>query len=51
MGRVNRITKRATVLLENQQGEHFTDGKRYETYYIPLQYLVREVLQPRGEGS
>ena len=51
VGHVNRITKRATVLVENRQGEHFTDGKRYETYYIPLQYLVREVLQPPGEAS
>ena len=51
VGRVNRITKRATVLVENRQGEHFTDGKRYETYYIPLQHLVREVLQPPDETS
>ena len=51
MGHVNRITKRATVLVENQQGEHFTDGKRYETYYIPLQHLAREVLQPPREAS
>ena len=50
VGKVNRITKRATVLVEHQQGQHFTDGKRYETYYIPLQHLVREVLSP-GEAS
>ena len=51
VGKVNRITKRATVLVENRQGEHFTDGKRYQTYYIPLQHLIREVLQPPGEAS
>lgn len=51
VGHVNRITKRATVLVENQQGVRFNDGKRYETYYIPLQHLAREELQPPGDDS
>ncbi|MCA8996835.1 MAG: hypothetical protein KDA80_07615 [Planctomycetaceae bacterium] len=41
VGRVNRITKRATVLVESRQGRLFNDGFRYETYYIPLEMLER----------
>lgn len=36
LGRVNRITKRATVLVEDPQGRAFTDGKRYKVYYVPI---------------
>ena len=39
-GTVNRITRRATVLVEDPIGERFTDGKRYRRYYVPLEYLV-----------
>ena len=35
-GRVIRITKRATVLVEDAQGPRYTDGKHYKTYYVPL---------------
>ena len=35
-GRVNRITKRATVLVEDPQGERYSDGKRYRKHYVPL---------------
>jgi predicted GIY-YIG superfamily endonuclease len=44
-GRVNRITKRATVLVESRLGSHYTDGKRYRKYYVPLARLevVKEV--------
>jgi hypothetical protein len=38
-GFVNRITKRATVLVESPGGEKFSDGKRYEKYYVPLRWL------------
>ena len=38
-GIVNRITKRATVLLRDPGGLLFSDGNRYETYYIPLSEL------------
>ncbi|APW61979.1 SprT-like family protein [Paludisphaera borealis] len=41
-GRVNRITRRATVLVESPQGEPFTDGRRYLTFYVPLP-LLRKV--------
>jgi len=38
-GRVNRITRRATVLVESPRGELFTDGGRYLTFYVPLPML------------
>ncbi|WP_231616158.1 hypothetical protein [Novipirellula artificiosorum] len=38
-GRVNRITRRATVLVENPKGERFSDGGRYVRYYVPLEKL------------
>src|ERR1700677_4564654 len=41
-GRVNRITRRATVLVENPGGKLYTDGKRYLTCYVPLPLLRKE---------
>jgi hypothetical protein len=38
-GRVNRITRRATVLVENPAGKVYTDGKRYVPFYVPLPLL------------
>ena len=38
-GRVNRITRRATVLVPNPAGERFNDGKCYSRYYVPLEKL------------
>jgi hypothetical protein len=38
-GRVNRITKRATVLVQDPEGSQFSDGARYKTYYVPLVHL------------
>jgi hypothetical protein len=40
-GRVNRITRRATVLVPNQQGEAFSDGGKYLRFYVPLEKLKR----------
>lgn len=40
-GRVNRITRRATVLVPNAKGERFSDGERYVRYYVPLEELQR----------
>jgi hypothetical protein len=42
VGRVNRITKRATVLVEDPAGRPFTDGKKYMTFYVPMQMLRKE---------
>lgn len=38
-GRVNRITRRATVLVEHPSGVLFNDGRRYQTFYVPLPLL------------
>lgn len=38
-GVVNRITKRATVLVVDANGVRYSDGKRYIKYYIPVQDL------------
>ncbi len=40
-GMVNRITKRATVLVEDPRGERYSDGKRYVKFYVPLDRLER----------
>jgi hypothetical protein len=41
-GRVNRITRRATVLVENPSGRLYSDGRRYVTCYVPLPHLKKE---------
>ena len=38
-GIVNRISKRATVLIENREGQRYTDGKHYLKFYVPVQFL------------
>ncbi len=35
-GRVNRIHHRATVLVEDDAGRPYSNGKRYARYYVPL---------------
>jgi len=40
-GVVNRITQRATILVESDKGQPYTDGKRYAKYYIPLPMLEK----------
>ena len=42
VGVVNRITRRATVLVEDPRGQPYTDGHRYRKYYIPLAMLRKE---------
>lgn len=39
VGRVNRITRRATVLVEDPAGQPFADGRRYLRFYVPLEHL------------
>jgi len=36
---VNRVSKRATVLVEDHQGRRYTDGKHYSKFYVPVQML------------
>jgi len=40
-GRVNRITKRASVLVDDPTGPLFSNGGRYMTYYVPLAMLSK----------
>ncbi|SIO61285.1 hypothetical protein SAMN05444166_6708 [Singulisphaera sp. GP187] len=41
VGVVNRITKRATVLVEDPQGRPYSDGRIYMTYYVPIPSLTK----------
>ena len=38
-GIVNRINKRATILVEDQNGAPYSDGKHYAKFYVPVQML------------
>lgn len=38
-GVINRITKRATVLVESHNGRLYSDGKRYSKFYVPIGML------------
>ena len=40
-GHVNRITKRATVLVASSKGAMYDDGHKYMKYYVPLNRLKR----------
>jgi len=40
-GHVNRITKRATVLVASSKGSMYDDGCKYVKYYVPLNRLKR----------
>lgn len=40
VGRVNRITKRATVLVEDSNGQRYSDGKRYTKFYVAPRVLT-----------
>ena len=39
VGTVNRITRRATVLVVDPTGQLYDDGNRYRKYYVPLSHL------------
>ncbi len=36
VGMVNRVTKRATVLVPDRDGQRYSDGQRYLKFYVPL---------------
>jgi hypothetical protein len=42
-GIVNRITRRATVLVADPNGQQFSDGNRYRKFYVPLSHLALDV--------
>ena len=39
IGKVNRITRRATVLVADAAGQKYDDGKSYRKFYVPLSAL------------
>lgn len=39
-GIVNRVTRRATVLVPDARGQRFSDGNTYRKYYVPVSILV-----------
>lgn len=39
VGRVNRVTKRATVLVLDPAGQRFSDGRYYSKFYVPVESL------------
>jgi len=41
IGVVNRITRRATILVPSATGVPYSDGERYEKYYVPIERLER----------
>ena len=41
IGIINRITRRATVLVESPNGVAYGDGKKYLKFYIPLPMLTK----------
>jgi hypothetical protein len=47
-GLLNRITRRATVLVEDARGTRYTDGKRYVKFYVPLALLARPAASMGG---
>lgn len=48
-GRVNRVTKRATVLVPDPKGAPYADGRRYAKYYVPLGAL--QLAESDGDGG
>lgn len=49
-GMINRITRRATVLVPNPQGRPYSDGGRYDKYYVPLERLSALSTPKNGEA-
>ncbi|MGU9950960.1 MAG: SprT-like domain-containing protein [Gammaproteobacteria bacterium WSBS_2016_MAG_OTU1] len=41
VGVINRINKRATVLVKDPKGKRYTDGNCYQKFYMPLTMLQR----------
>jgi hypothetical protein len=39
VGKVNRITRRATVLVADAAGQLYDDGNHYRKFYVPLSHL------------
>jgi hypothetical protein len=52
VGRVNRVTRRVSVLVEDTSGEKYSNGMRYKKYYVPIGMLepVTGSTDPRPRG-
>ncbi len=50
VGRVNRIHRRATVLVQSADGRKYSDGLRYSKFYVPLERL-RPVQAEGNQGG
>jgi hypothetical protein len=50
VGVLNRITRRATVLVESPEGQHYSDGRRYQKFYVPVD-MLQKVGGPGGEEA
>ena len=50
-GKVNRVTKRATVLVADPRGEIWSDGLRYVRYYVPLRELRPVSTDPANDSK
>jgi hypothetical protein len=48
-GRVNQITKRASVLVEDGDGVRYSDGLWYRKYYVPIAGLKAETRSVAAE--
>ena len=48
-GRVNRVTKRAAVLVPDANGQKYSDGFLYKKYYVPLSTL--KPVEVRAAGA
>jgi hypothetical protein len=42
VGVVNRITRRATILVENPAGQRYSNGRHYQKFYVPLRELRKD---------
>ena len=50
IGRVNRIHRRATVLVRDADGRPYSDGFKYRTFYVPLAMLGSVEMGERQSG-
>jgi len=41
VGKLNRITRRATVLVPDRNGAEYSDGQKYLKFYVPLDALAK----------
>ncbi len=39
-GRINRVTKRATILVPDGRGRPYADGGRYRKFHVPIERLI-----------